>query len=49
MTDARAQAPLRVTVWGEGRHEVEDARVARLYPTGMHEVVADGIRGKSVV
>lgn len=44
MTDAQAQAPLRVTVWGEGRHELEDARVARLYPTGMHEVVADGIR-----
>jgi len=43
-THSPRTGPLRVTVWGEGRHEAEDAHVARLYPTGMHEVVADGIR-----
>jgi hypothetical protein len=32
-----------VTVWGEGRHEKEDASVAELYPRGMHGAVASGI------
>ncbi len=36
-------APLRVTVWGEGRHEQRDANVAELYPDGMHNAVADGV------
>ncbi|MER5179210.1 ThuA domain-containing protein [Streptomyces sp. NPDC002896] len=36
--------PLRVTVWGEGRHEQRDAHVARLYPQGMHGAVAEGVR-----
>jgi len=35
---------VRVTVWGEGRHEQTDPAVARRYPGGMHEAVADGIR-----
>jgi trehalose utilization protein len=35
---------LRVTVWGEGRHEQANADVAARYPTGMHGAVADAIR-----
>jgi trehalose utilization protein len=36
--------PIRVTVWGEYRHELRDERVARIYPDGMHNTIADGIR-----
>ncbi|MDQ4504279.1 ThuA domain-containing protein [Sinomonas sp. ASV322] len=36
--------PLRVTVWGEYRHERRDENVARIYPDGMHNTIADGIR-----
>lgn len=35
---------LRVTVWGEGRHEQTDPAVRGLYPRGMHEAVADAVR-----
>jgi trehalose utilization protein len=35
---------LRVTVWGEGRHEQTDPDVARRYPTGMHGAVAEAVR-----
>jgi trehalose utilization protein len=35
---------LRVTVWGEGRHEKADDNVARLYPDGMHAAIAAGVR-----
>ncbi|WP_031510399.1 ThuA domain-containing protein [Streptomyces megasporus] len=37
------EAPLRVTVWSEGRHERRDAQVAERYPKGMHGAVAEGI------
>ena len=36
-------APLRVTVWGENRHEQRDQRVADLYPDGMHGAIRAGI------
>jgi trehalose utilization protein len=36
-------APIRVTVWGENRHEQVDDRVATIYPQGMHSTIADGI------
>jgi trehalose utilization protein len=36
--------PLRVTVWGEGRHEKQDPEVAEIYPDGMHEAIAAAIR-----
>jgi trehalose utilization protein len=36
-------ATLRVTVWGENRHEVRDAPVRELYPDGMHAAIAGGI------
>jgi trehalose utilization protein len=36
--------PLRVTVWHEYRHEKKNPVVAKLYPKGMHEAIADGLR-----
>lgn len=35
--------PIRVTVWGEFRHERTDPPVREIYPDGMHTVVADAI------
>ncbi|GAB3413376.1 ThuA domain-containing protein [Flindersiella endophytica] len=37
-------SPIRVTVWGENVHEQKDASVKELYPDGMHNTIADGIR-----
>lgn len=37
-------APIRVTVWGENIHEQRDAPVRAIYPDGMHEAIAAGIR-----
>lgn len=36
--------PLRVTVWGENRHETSHKVVAKIYPNGMHEAIATGLR-----
>ncbi|MEE8391840.1 MAG: ThuA domain-containing protein, partial [Anaerolineae bacterium] len=33
-------SPLRVTVWNEYRHEKTDAEVAKIYPDGIHEAIA---------
>jgi trehalose utilization protein len=35
---------LRVVVWGENTHEHTNARVAKIYPNGMHAAIADGLR-----
>ena len=35
---------IRVTVWGENVHEKDMPVVAAIYPKGMHECIADGIR-----
>ena len=35
--------PIRVTVWGENRHEQLEPEVAQRYPNGMHGAVAEGI------
>ncbi len=35
---------MRVTVWNEHIHEREDEAVRALYPHGIHEAVADGVR-----
>ncbi|MGP9693059.1 ThuA domain-containing protein [Brachybacterium sp. AOP25-B2-12] len=35
--------PLRITVYGENRHETTDPIVQRVYPEGMHTVIAEGI------
>jgi trehalose utilization protein len=35
---------LRVVVWGENVHEHKNARVGAIYPRGMHEAIAEGLR-----
>lgn len=35
--------PIRVTVWGENRHEQFEPEVAKRYPAGMHGAIAEGI------
>lgn len=35
---------IRVTVWNEYRHEREDERYAKVYPEGIHEAIAAGLR-----
>ncbi len=35
---------IRVTVWGENVHDRSDEKVRSIYPTGMHEAIAAGIR-----
>jgi trehalose utilization protein len=37
---------IRVTVWGENVHEREHELVRKIYPDGMHEAIAEGIREK---
>ena len=39
-------SPLRVTVWNEGRHEKTHLDVAKVYPNGMHAVIADYLRSQ---
>jgi len=36
---------IRVTVWNENVHEKRSEVVARIYPEGMHECIAQGLRG----
>ena len=36
--------PIRVTVWGENRHEQREPAVAERYPDGMHGAVASAVR-----
>lgn len=36
--------PIRVTVWGENIHDRNDERVRQVYPTGMHEAIAEALR-----
>ena len=40
MTDRQ----IRVTVWGENVHERQNEAVGRIYPDGMHETIAAGLR-----
>jgi trehalose utilization protein len=35
---------IRVTVWGEFRHERANPRVAAIYPRGMHQTIAEFLR-----
>jgi len=35
---------IRVRIWNEYRHERINSRVAEIYPRGMHEAIAAGIR-----
>ena len=43
---AAPDAPIRVTVWGENIEDRDDERVRAIYPHGMHEAIADGLRQK---
>ncbi len=36
--------PIRVTVWGENVHDRRDDKVRAVYPDGMHEAIAAGLR-----
>lgn len=36
--------PIRVTVWGEYRHEKKNPKVAEVYPEGMHTTIAAGLQ-----
>ncbi|MCA0452924.1 MAG: ThuA domain-containing protein [Chloroflexi bacterium] len=35
---------LRVTVWNEARHEKKNPEVQKVYPNGMHNVIADALK-----
>jgi trehalose utilization protein len=35
----------RVTIWNEYRHERSDEQVAKIYPQGMHAVLAEALSG----
>ena len=35
---------LRITVWNEGRHEKQSQKVAQVYPDGIHNAIAAGLR-----
>jgi len=39
-----ATEPIRVTVWNENVHERRDESVAKLYPSGIHGAIAEGIQ-----
>ncbi|MCL2646348.1 MAG: ThuA domain-containing protein [Phycisphaerales bacterium] len=41
---ASSPPPLRVTVWHEYRHEKKSEAVRKLYPDGMHAVIASAIK-----
>lgn len=34
----------RVTVWNEYRHEKRSPKIAEIYPNGIHNAIADGLR-----
>lgn len=38
--------PLRIVVWGENVHEHKNPKVGAVYPKGMHEAIAEGLRQK---
>ncbi len=35
---------IRVTVWNEGRHEKTHEEVRRVYPNGIHAVMAEALK-----
>jgi trehalose utilization protein len=40
---------VKVTVWNEFLHEKEDEAVKAVYPNGIHQAIADGIRKDQVI
>jgi trehalose utilization protein len=41
---SKTVAALRVTVWNEGQHEKTNLTVQKVYPDGMHTVIANALR-----
>jgi trehalose utilization protein len=41
---SNTNAPIRVTVWNEYRHEREHEAVAKIYPGGIHATIAQGLQ-----
>lgn len=39
-----SEREMRITVWGENVHDREMQAVRDIYPRGMHEAIADGLR-----
>ena len=37
--------PIRVTVWNEGRHEKTHEEIRKVYPNGIHGVLAEALKG----
>ena|SRR5664279_215182 len=35
---------MRITVWNEFQHEKRNEKVTKIYPNGIHAVIADGLR-----
>lgn len=38
-----ATKPIRVTVWNEYRHETHNDRIRKVYPTGIHGAIKEGL------
>ena len=36
-------SPIRVTVWNEYQHELEDEQIGSIYPKGIHGAIAEGL------
>lgn len=36
--------PIRVTVWNEYRHELKTEHIRAIYPEGIHNAIADGLK-----
>lgn len=41
--------PIRVTIWNEYLHELEDDAVREIYPKGIHRAIAEGITPRAPV
>jgi trehalose utilization protein len=37
---------IKVTIWNEFLHEINNPKVAEVYPSGIHVAIADGIRNE---
>lgn len=38
--------PIRVTIWNEGWHEKNEEHIRKVYPEGIHSVIAKGMAGE---
>src|SRR5687768_8240380 len=44
LTRSRQAMSIRVTVWGEYRHEKKNPKIAEIYPDGMHTTIANHLK-----